>query len=160
MEWNKLVLSELAPRAWATLLQDIVHRNLLGSQDVFKLWPRLQDKNAHGDAAYWKSILEGLVDAVILSQASVWPVAGHETRQAVYTPLTDFVIVVPIDDPTNCPFDAFANANLTIIKVPGYINTALAESKNSILQLTPGEAHRALLVRDGFNFDFLAKCRL
>jgi len=73
VEWNRIVFTEFAPRAWAELLRLLVLRSAV---NVFDAWPSVSGNNVVGDAVYWQNLPSKLLTRI--AQEEIWPVNNSD----------------------------------------------------------------------------------
>lgn len=137
VEWNKIVLSELTPKAWAGAF---IHMAAQKSSDMLALWPPFPSSNG-GDAVYWKDLPVRLLE--LSGSELVWPLA--RPPNGLYSPLSELVVV---DQASGIPLDALSACNISLI-VPPVNVLSLIKRSNTFKKVvaSPELLHPHLKVR-------------
>ncbi|KAG6860981.1 hypothetical protein C0995_005217 [Termitomyces sp. Mi166 len=138
IEWNKLLFEEYLPQVWMCLLCMLTES---GITNVFDAWPPPQKANQLGDSGYWERLPENLVENVIKSKCSVWPVFGSPGR---FCELEN--VLVAGEGEQDKLLVALAACGLNITRPPGFIVDLLKRCVQANVKfLTPAAAHSSLL---------------
>ncbi|TDL27706.1 hypothetical protein BD410DRAFT_325666 [Rickenella mellea] len=137
--WNRLVFSQLAPKAWAGVLVYLTKKP--GSLTPFDLWPKLSVSNG-GDQHYWESLPHRLLECT--KTESIWPVAGGIKEVVRYLPLESLLVVKPgaLDDRL---VDALKLCEIFVTHPPERVYSLIAQSDElSTLILSPASVRKSI----------------
>ncbi|KAG9042576.1 hypothetical protein FS837_010678 [Tulasnella sp. UAMH 9824] len=126
VEWNRVIFSELVPKAWASLLEHLVNRSL-SSVDVFEAWPGLVSIK-DGDQGYWNPLPPRLLEEA--AHRDVWPLHG---RSSEYSTLKD--VLVAMEGESHAPLQALDTCKISLVIVPERVFSLIEQSdfKEAIL---------------------------
>ncbi|KAG8894282.1 hypothetical protein FRC01_013055, partial [Tulasnella sp. 417] len=126
--WNKVVFSEVVPKAWLSLLGYLVEHKL----NVYDAWPDLV-ASQDGDHGYWYCVPRGLLTRAAFS--AVWPAGEGESQR---TRLVE--VLVASDEDGGIPVDALRACRLPFITVPERLLAIIKSSEFGARVLTPRTA--------------------
>ncbi|KAG8947694.1 hypothetical protein FRC04_010538 [Tulasnella sp. 424] len=140
VEWNRVIFSEFAPKAWAALLDHLVAQqsgapSVVRSStiNVFEAWPGLV-ASQDGDQGYWYPLPSRLLEEAACK--AVWPLRGKESQ---FSTLSD--VLVAAEGEKVAPLAALEMCNVPLVVVPQRVFNLIETSEFKKAILTPETAY-------------------
>ncbi|KAG9044331.1 hypothetical protein FS837_008337 [Tulasnella sp. UAMH 9824] len=130
VEWNRVIFSELVPKAWASLLEHLVAapRTL----NVFEAWPS-SVATREGDPGYWFPLPSRLLEEA--AGRKVWPLRSEMPPFSVLDE-----VVVAVEGESFAPLAALESCNVPLAIAPARVFKLINESKFKGRVLAPETA--------------------
>ncbi|KAG8900745.1 hypothetical protein FRC00_011481 [Tulasnella sp. 408] len=127
VEWNRIVFSDLVPKAWAALLEHLVDKR--PEFDIFNAWPDAASSR-DGDQGYWYDLPSRLVEET--ARRAVWPTQLEEPR---YRELLR-VFVASRDD-QSAPMTDLTTYKIPLVSAPSMVVQLIQTSRFASRTLSP-----------------------
>lgn len=142
MEWNRIVFSDLVPKAWAALLEHLVNKR--PEFDIFNAWPDAASSR-DGDQGYWYDLPSRLVEET--ARRPVWPTQLDEPR---YRELLR-VFVASRDDQST-PMTDLTTYRIPLVSAPSMVVQLIQASRFASRTLSPKAVEGFIRVCTQFPF--------
>ncbi|KAG9043185.1 hypothetical protein FS837_009920 [Tulasnella sp. UAMH 9824] len=135
VEWNRVIFSELVPKAWVALLEHLVIQSP-SSVDVFEAWPGLVSTK-DGDQGYWNPLPPRLLEEA--AHRAVWPSHGRSSEHATLNG-----VLVAVEGESYAPLQALEACNVPLVLVPERVFSLIKQSGFKKAILSPHSAYTHL----------------